>query len=57
VIYIRIHLLAEVGAPALFLQHALHVMKLTIEAFHMFPVIGIGNCFVRFWPLNFLAEG
>jgi hypothetical protein len=57
VIYVLIHLMAEVGAPATFLPHALHIMKLPLEAFHMLPVIGIGNCFVSFWPVNFQAEG
>jgi hypothetical protein len=37
--YVLIHLLAEVGATATFLQHALHIMKLPVEAFYMLPVI------------------
>jgi hypothetical protein len=57
VIYLLIHLLAEVGVTASFLQHALHIMKLPVEAFQMLPVIGVGNCFVSFWPVNFQAEG
>ena len=39
VIYVLIHLLAGVGATVSFLQHALHTMKLPVEAFYMLPVI------------------
>lgn len=56
-IYVLIHLVAEVGATASFLQHALHTMKLACRGVLYASRDCIGNRFVSFRLVNFQAEG
>jgi hypothetical protein len=41
------HLLAEIGAISLLLQHAVHVVKLLREEFHLFAVNGASVSFAQ----------